>query len=179
MIAYCATSQVLVYWPPNPMHYGICANGLFWLGLLGRGAGLECGNWASRSWERSLRECSKPHNLSKLWHWKSHWKSRLMLKILGTKEMSNAENFQWDLNIFSVISVSLNNKGKYFSVIITMVSFVNIFQCDFQCHNFIVSGAELSIKAHLSPEYLHGWNKLCQHRSWNQYANSWAIRCFI
>ena len=45
--------------------------------------------------------------------------------------MSNAKNFQCDFKIFSVISVSLNNKGKYFSVIITVVSFVNIFQCDF------------------------------------------------
>ena len=26
MIAYCVTSQVPVYWPPYPMHYGICAN---------------------------------------------------------------------------------------------------------------------------------------------------------
>ena len=29
----------------------------------------------------------------KLWHWKSHWKPRVTLKNLGTKEMSNAENF--------------------------------------------------------------------------------------
>ena len=29
----------------------------------------------------------------KLWHWKSHWKSRVTLKNLGTKEMSNAKNF--------------------------------------------------------------------------------------
>ena len=28
MIAYCVTSQVPVYWPPNSMHYGICAKGL-------------------------------------------------------------------------------------------------------------------------------------------------------
>ena len=35
--------------------------------------------------------------------------------------MSNAENFQCDLKIFSVISVSLNNKGTY------------IFHCDYHC----------------------------------------------
>ena len=68
----------------------------------------------------------------KLWHWKSRWKSRLTLEILGTNDMSDAENFQCDLIFFSVISVSLNNKEKYFSVIIHVVSFVNIFQCDFR-----------------------------------------------
>ena len=41
--------------------------------------------------------------------------------------MSNAEIFLCDLAFFSVISVSLNNKGKYFSVIIIVVAFVNIF----------------------------------------------------
>ena len=28
LIAYCFTSQVPVYLPPNPIHYGICANSL-------------------------------------------------------------------------------------------------------------------------------------------------------
>ena len=44
--------------------------------------------------------------------------------------MSNAEKcsvFQCDLKIFSVISVSLNNKGKYFSVIIL----------DYYCGSFL------------------------------------------
>ena len=26
LIAYYVTSQIPVYWPPYPMHYGICAN---------------------------------------------------------------------------------------------------------------------------------------------------------
>ena len=39
---------------------------------------------------------------------------------------SNTDFFQ-----FAVISVSINNKGKYLSVIVNVVSFVNIFQCDF------------------------------------------------
>ena len=51
--------------------------------------------------------------------------------------MSNAEIFHCDVKIFSVISVSLNNKGKYFrylrlSWIITVISFVNIFQSGFR-----------------------------------------------
>ena len=33
---------------------------------------------------------------------------------------------------FSVIIVSLNNKGKYFGVIINVVSFVSIFLCGFR-----------------------------------------------
>ena len=88
----------------------------------------------------------------KLWHWKSNWKSRLRLENLGTKEMSNAENFSvWFKNFLCVISVSLNNKGKYFSEIILnyhcdlhckyLFNVVSVsFQChkNFQCHNFIV-----------------------------------------
>ena len=51
--------------------------------------------------------------------------------------MSNAEIFQCDLNFFSVISASLNDKEKYFSVIILdyhcgKYYFVNIFKCDFR-----------------------------------------------
>ena len=44
--------------------------------------------------------------------------------------MSNIEYFKCDFDVFSVISVSLNNKGKYVNVIVNVVSFVNIFQCD-------------------------------------------------
>ena len=29
LVAYCIMPQVSVYWPPYPMHYGICANRLF------------------------------------------------------------------------------------------------------------------------------------------------------
>ena len=35
LIAFCVTSQVPVYWPPNLMHYGICTNCLLYLDWLG------------------------------------------------------------------------------------------------------------------------------------------------
>ena len=68
----------------------------------------------------------------KLWHWKSHWKSRPMLKNLGTKEMSNAENFSmWFKNFqcdFSVLEQQRNifecdypGLSKYFSVSVTKI----------------------------------------------------------
>ena len=85
---------------------------------------------------------------------KVEWKSRETLKNLETKEMSKAEIFKYDLNFFSVISVSLNYKGKYFSVIILdyhcgflciyfkcgfrAFSVPQDFQCDFQCNNSMV-----------------------------------------
>ena len=43
--------------------------------------------------------------------------------------------FQCDLKFFSVHE---QQKKIFNIVIINVVSFVNIFQCDFQCHNFIV-----------------------------------------
>ena len=32
--------------------------------------------------------------IKRIWHWKSHWKTRVTLKIERTKDMSNAEKFQ-------------------------------------------------------------------------------------
>ena len=53
---------------------------------------------------------------------------------LRTKEMGNAEKFSviYLFFFFSVIPVSLNNKGKYFSVIILD------YRCDFLCKHFSV-----------------------------------------
>ena len=48
-----------------------------------------------------------------------------MLKIPGTKEIGNTESCQIT---FSVVSVSFNNEG---SVIFSVISFINIFQCDY------------------------------------------------
>ena len=65
----------------------------------------------------------------------------LRWKIWKQRKVSNAEFFQCD-PFFIVTSVTLNNKGKYFSVIITVVFFVNMFQCDFRVfsvsQNFLV-----------------------------------------
>ena len=78
----------------------------------------------------------------KWWHWKSHWKSRVTLETLGTKEISNTENFSvwfqcpWTtkenisvcssmwfplLIFFSVISVFVQSEKIYFSVIFSVI----------------------------------------------------------
>ena len=61
-------------------------------------------------------------------------------EILGTKDMSNAENVQCDLKFFSVITVSLSNKGKYLTVIINVISFVffSVISVCFQCETNIL-----------------------------------------
>ena len=53
--------------------------------------------------------------------------------------------FLCDLNFFSVISVSLDNKGKYFSVIINVVFFVTIFQYDFRVFFSVKKSAIFSV----------------------------------
>ena len=68
----------------------------------------------------------------KLWHWKSHWKSRVTLKKMGTKNWVTLKIFQCDLKSFSVILLSLINEGKYFSEIILD------YHCDFLCKYFSV-----------------------------------------
>ena len=77
-----------------------------------------------------------PYVTMKLWHWKSHWKSRVMMNNLRTKEMSNAEKFSVWFKIFSVWFqcpwTTKENISVRLSGIITVVSFVNIFQCDFR-----------------------------------------------
>ena len=102
----------------------------------------------------------------KLWHWKSHWKSRVTLKNLGTKKWVTLKIFQCDLKFFSVISLSLNNKGKYFSEIILdylcyflwkyfsvwflyLFSVTKKFQCDFQCHSVYLRRASIVGNIHL------------------------------
>ena len=53
-------------------------------------------------------------------------------KTWEQKEWVTLKIFQCDLKLFSVISVSLNNKGKYFSEIILD------YHCDFLCKCFSV-----------------------------------------
>ena len=86
----------------------------------------------------------------KLWHWKSHWKSRVTLKILGTKKKkSNSEIFSVWFKIFQC-DYSVSEQHRKIFQCDYVVSFVNIFQCDFcvffnvkkkknQCHSFIVT----------------------------------------
>ncbi len=57
---------------------------------------------------------------TRIWHWKAHWKSRVTLKIERTKDMSNAENCQWNYkgltfldNNSRQISVWLKRKCDY------------------------------------------------------------------
>ena len=97
----------------------------------------------------------------KLWHWKSHWKSRVTLKNLGTKEMSNTENFSVWLKIFQCDFNVLEQQRKifqwdnpglslwfplliFFSVVSMAFKCHKNFQCDFQCQNFIVRAANHS-----------------------------------
>ena len=92
---------------------------------------------------------------------------------MGTKEMSNAEFFK------CVISVSLNNKGKYFSVIIQdylcgflckyfsvcdfrvfSVSHTHKIQCDFQCNNFIVIPVKEPHSSLVVRDIVHYWYQI-------------------
>ena len=66
------------------------------------------------------------------WHWKSHWKYRVTLKTWEQKKWVTLIYFQCDLKFFSVISLFLNNKGKYFSEIILD------YHCEFLCKYFSV-----------------------------------------
>ena len=54
------------------------------------------------------------YSTMKLWHWKSHWKSRVTLKNLGTKEMSNAEKFSVWFKIFQCDFIVLEQQRKIF-----------------------------------------------------------------
>ena len=74
----------------------------------------------------------------KLWHWKSHWISRVTQKKKKKKKKTdnskpNAENFSMWFKIFKgdFISVIQQQREKI-SVIFTVVSFLNNFQCDFR-----------------------------------------------
>ena len=50
----------------------------------------------------------------KLWHWKSHWKFTVTLKNLGTKGMSNAENFSVWFKTFQCDFSVLEQQRKIF-----------------------------------------------------------------
>ena len=92
----------------------------------------------------------------KLWHWKSHWKflwhwkdtETTLKNIYKGNHSDNPGLSHW--NIFLCCSRTLkshwnvlNHTEKFSALLIPFVSrFFSVtvnFQCDFQCHNFIVS----------------------------------------
>ena len=95
------------------------------------------------------------NNTLKLWHRKSQWKSRVTLKILGTKDMNKTDFPSARFKIFSVILVSLKQRKIFQCDYQYVESFVNIFQCGFrvfqceikfQCQVFLL-GALTKIKS--------------------------------
>ena len=92
----------------------------------------------------------------KLWHWKSHWKFLWHWKGTDTtlkniyKENHNDNPGLSHWNIFVCCSRTLkshwkvlNHTGNFSALLISFVprlfSITLDFQCDFQCHNFIVT----------------------------------------
>ncbi len=74
--------------------------------------------------------CREPFlSNTRIWH----WKFRVMLKIERTKDMSNAEKFQWDYKGFEHSWITIKDqfqcdKRDNFSIII----FYKAFQCGFR-----------------------------------------------
>ena len=88
---------------------------------------------------------------TRIWLWKSHWNTRVMLKIERTMDMGNAENSQWHYNgltfldnsrHFSVMKEKISvwlSFVKLFSVVSVVFQCGWTFHCDFQCHILIVT----------------------------------------
>ncbi len=60
---------------------------------------------------------------TRIWHWKSHWKTRVTLKIERTKNISNADNVQWDYKGLTIVDKFQCDKRDTFSVIIFCKAF--------------------------------------------------------